>query len=165
MSNNSILIIERTLSVANTPGQSGLGSNGQWWVTRHSTKLQDWNLAIRLFNVISRTLIECGGLTPLHRCSWCILQLQPTGLCFCRGNCDVNYNPLTIEPMKDGQHFCEKDTNILVFRCIHEISFIVQACKKNPKISLLHPIMKAYKGGWKNWKLEDNPRPSKQLYC
>ena len=47
--------------------------------TLHSLKLQHhWNLAIRLFSVISRTLIG-RGLTPLQSCSWCILQPQPTG--------------------------------------------------------------------------------------
>ena len=39
-----------------------------------------WDLTIRLFSVISRTLIGGGGgLTPLQRCSQCILQPQPTG--------------------------------------------------------------------------------------
>ena len=37
-----------------------------------------WNLTIRLFSVISRTLVR-GGLTPLQRCSQCILQPQLTG--------------------------------------------------------------------------------------
>ena len=36
-----------------------------------------WKLTIRLSSVISRILI--GGLTSLQRCSWCILQPQPTG--------------------------------------------------------------------------------------
>ena len=45
----------------------------------HSLKLQHyWNLTIKLFSVISRTLVR-GGLTPLQRCSRCILQPQPTG--------------------------------------------------------------------------------------
>ena len=51
----------------------------QWRGTPHSSKSQHhWNLTIRLFSVISRTLIE-GGLTPLQRCSRCILQPQLTG--------------------------------------------------------------------------------------
>ena len=34
--------------------------------------------------VISRTLVSRVGLSPLQRCSWCILQSQPTGFfCFC----------------------------------------------------------------------------------
>ncbi len=37
-----------------------------------------WSFAIRLFSVISKTLIG-GGTTPLQRCSQCILQPQPTG--------------------------------------------------------------------------------------
>ena len=45
----------------------------------HSPKLQHyWNLNIRLFSVISRTLIG-GGLTPLQRSCQCILQPQLTG--------------------------------------------------------------------------------------
>ena len=31
------------------------------------------------FSVISRPLVGGGGLTPLQRCSRCILQTQPTG--------------------------------------------------------------------------------------
>ena len=46
----------------------------------HSPKLHHcWNLTIRLFSVISRTLVGGGGLTPLQRSSRCILQPQPTG--------------------------------------------------------------------------------------
>ena len=48
--------------------------------TPHSPKLQHcWNLTIRLFSVKSKTLVVGGGLTPLQRCSQCILQPQPTG--------------------------------------------------------------------------------------
>ena len=45
----------------------------QWRGTWHSPNLQGWHLTIRWFSVISRTLIG-GGLTPLQRCSQCILQ-------------------------------------------------------------------------------------------
>ena len=52
--------IDRTL------GQSGYGSNGKWKGTLHSPKLQYyWNLTIRLFSVISRTLVR--GVLPLCR--------------------------------------------------------------------------------------------------
>ena len=52
----------------------------QWRGTPHSPKLQHcWNLTIRLFSVISRTLVMGGGLTPLQRCCQCILQPQLTG--------------------------------------------------------------------------------------
>ena len=37
----------------------------QWKGTQHSLKLQDWSLNIRLFNFISRTLVE--GVLPLCR--------------------------------------------------------------------------------------------------
>ena len=51
----------------------------QWRGTPHFPKLQDhWNLTIRLFSVISRTLIG-GCLTSLQRSSQFILQPQPTG--------------------------------------------------------------------------------------
>ena len=51
----------------------------QWRSTPHSPKLQYyWNLTIRLFSVISRTLVG-GGLTALQRSSWYILQPQPPG--------------------------------------------------------------------------------------
>ena len=50
-----------------------------FWGTPHSPKLQHyWNLTIRLFSVISRTLMG-GDLTPLQKSSRCILQPQPTG--------------------------------------------------------------------------------------
>ena len=46
----------------------------------HSPKLQHhWNLTIRLFSVISRTLIRGVSLTSLQRSSRYILQPQPTG--------------------------------------------------------------------------------------
>ena len=32
------------------------------------------------FRVTSKTLAVGGCLTPLQRCSWCILPFQPTGL-------------------------------------------------------------------------------------
>ena len=42
-------------------------------------KLQHyWNLTIRLLSVISRTPVSRWVPTPLQRCSWCILQPQPT---------------------------------------------------------------------------------------
>ena len=51
---------------------------GKTWEQQHSPKLQHhWKLTLRLFSVISRTLIG-GGLTPLQRYSRCILQPQPT---------------------------------------------------------------------------------------
>ena len=53
----------------------------QWRNTSHFPKLQQyWSLAIRWFNVISRTLVWGGALTPLQRCNLCILQLLLTGL-------------------------------------------------------------------------------------
>ena len=56
-------------------GQSGPGSNGN--EEEHCIP-QRWRLIIRLFSVISRTLVV-GILTPLQRFGWCILQPKPTG--------------------------------------------------------------------------------------
>ena len=53
----------------------------QWRSTPHFPKLLHyWHWAIRLFNVKFRTLVGGGGLTPLQRCSQCILQPQLLGL-------------------------------------------------------------------------------------
>ena len=51
----------------------------QWRGVPHSLKLQhSWNLTIRLFSVIFRTLVGGGVLTPLQRYCQYILQPQPT---------------------------------------------------------------------------------------
>ena len=42
------------------------------------TKVQDWSLTTKLFNVISSTLV--GDVTSLQRCSRCIQLLQSTKL-------------------------------------------------------------------------------------
>ena len=62
MSNSCIRPIRKTLSSATTPGQSRPGSNGNDGVLSIS---RAWSLAIRWFNVISRTLV--GGVLPLFR--------------------------------------------------------------------------------------------------
>ena len=64
MSNNSILPIDRTLSDAPTLGQGEPRSNDNKGVLNIPPKLQDWSLTIRLFNVISRTLVGGGGSNP-----------------------------------------------------------------------------------------------------
>ena len=62
---SSIWPIDKTLSRATTPSQW----TREWWLWRgtpHSPKLLHyWSLTIRLFSVISRTLVG-GGLTPLQ---------------------------------------------------------------------------------------------------
>ena len=63
------------LSCATTLGQSEPGSDGTKGVLHIS---HDWSLTIRLFNVISRTLI--GEVLPVYRCNLYILQPQLTGL-------------------------------------------------------------------------------------
>ena len=56
--------VGRATNTATTPGQTGPGSDGNEGCTPHSPKLQHcWNLTIRSFSVISRTLVG-GGAYP-----------------------------------------------------------------------------------------------------
>ena len=58
MSNCSIWPIDRTLSDTTSPGQSGPGSDGN----KHSPTLHHyWNLTMRLFGVIYRTIVVLGS--------------------------------------------------------------------------------------------------------
>ncbi len=58
---NSIEPIERVLSGATIPGQSGPGRNGNEGVLRIPPKPQHhWTLSLRLFSVISRILVGLG---------------------------------------------------------------------------------------------------------
>ena len=74
------LTIDRIFSGATTPSQSGHGSDINEMVLQNSPKLQHcWNLTIRFFSVIARTLVGVGrGILPLCGDSRCILQRQPT---------------------------------------------------------------------------------------
>ena len=68
---SSIWPIDRTLSGATTPDQTGPKSGWQWRAALHSPKLQlYWSLTIRLLSVISKTL---------QKNNRCILQPHPTG--------------------------------------------------------------------------------------
>ena len=54
----------------------------QWRAAPHLPKLQHyWNLALRLFRVIYPRHSLGEGLTPLQRCTQCILQPQPIRQC------------------------------------------------------------------------------------
>ena len=69
----------------------------QWRGTPHSPKLLHyWSLTIRLFSVISRTIVG-RGFTPLQRCSRCVLLSQPTGLD------DKRFNPYSSDPRNWNQ--------------------------------------------------------------
>ena len=75
---SSIWPIDRTLSGATTPGQSGPGSNGNEEVLRIS---QNSNITVTsaLYCLVSYQDIRWRRhLTPLQRRSQCILQPQPT---------------------------------------------------------------------------------------
>ena len=66
------------LSGANTPGQSGPGSNGNEGVpiNPQGPSITGTSPSDCLVSYPGNSL---GGLTPLQRCSQCILQPQPTG--------------------------------------------------------------------------------------
>ena len=95
---SSIWPIDRTLSGAATAGQSGAGSKGNEEVFHipHSNSITGTSSSDYLVSYPGHLL---GGLTPLQRCSWCILQPQPTVLWFflqpqyniCTGTQDTNF--------------------------------------------------------------------------
>ena len=76
---SSILPRDRALSGATTPGQSGLGSDGNEGVLRipQSSSTAGTSPSDCLVSYPRHSL--GGGLTPLQRSSRCILQPQPTG--------------------------------------------------------------------------------------
>ena len=69
------------LSGATTPGQSRPESDGNDRVLRipQSSSITGASPS-NFFVSYPGYLLEGGGITPLQRCSWCIQQLQPTGL-------------------------------------------------------------------------------------
>ena len=71
------------LSDTTTPGQSRPGSNGNKGVLRLPQSSSSTG-ASQSGSLVSypEHLLGRVGLTPLQRCSWCILQAQPTGLLF-----------------------------------------------------------------------------------
>ena len=71
MSNNSIWLIDGTLTGATTPGQSGPASNDNEGVLHILQSSRTG--APSEFSIMSRTL------NPLQRCSQCIQQPQQTG--------------------------------------------------------------------------------------
>ena len=79
MSNSPIWPIDRTLSGASIQARVDMGAMAMKSYSAFPKFQHYWSLIIRLLDVIIRTLIG-GSLTSLQRCSWCILQPQPTGL-------------------------------------------------------------------------------------
>ena len=79
MSNSSIWPINRTLSGATTPGLSGPGSDGNERVLciPYSSSITEASLSDYLMSCEGQSLIV--SLTSLQRCSWYIVQPQPTG--------------------------------------------------------------------------------------
>ena len=78
---SSIWAIDRTLSGTSTPNQKVPGSGvneGVVYIPQISSITETFPSDCQVFSIISRTL-DGGGLTPLQKSSWCILQPQPTG--------------------------------------------------------------------------------------
>ena len=80
MSNNSVWPIDRTLSGATTPGQSGFRSDGSEGIRciPQSSSITGASPLDCLMSYLGHSL--WWGLTPQQRCSQCILQPQLTGL-------------------------------------------------------------------------------------
>ena len=80
MSNSSIWSIDRTLSSATTPGQSGPGSNGNEGILRilQSSSITEASPSDCLVSYPWHSLRE--GFTSLQRCSQYTLQPKPTEL-------------------------------------------------------------------------------------
>ena len=79
MSNNSIWPTDRILSGATMPGQSGPGSNSNKAVLHISQNFSISGASSSDF-FMSYPAYSLGNLTPLQKCSWCILQSQLTEL-------------------------------------------------------------------------------------
>ena len=124
----------------------------QWRGAPHSPKLHHhWNLTIRLFSFISgHSFFWVGGLTPVPRCSWCILQPQPTGQ-------DPSDHWVKIKENKTPYKYLNFDREL-------KKSY---GTKRWSPIVIGSPGMspKAWKGKWKGWKLEDEWRLFKLLIC
>ena len=78
MSNSSIWPIDKTLSGATTPGQSGPGSDGNEGAL-HIPQSSSITGASSSDCLVSYTGHSFRGPTSLQRCSQCILQPWPTG--------------------------------------------------------------------------------------
>ena len=80
MSNSFIWAIDTTLSGAITPAQSGPGSDGNEGVLYipQSFSITGASPSDCLMSYPGHSLGGGEGLAPLPRCSWCILQPQPT---------------------------------------------------------------------------------------
>ena len=96
-------------------GQSGSGAMAVKGYSAFPKSPALLNLTLRLFSVISRHSL--GGLTPLQRCSQCILQPQLTGQsCFCLALVDHTPSdlPLHIFPFSRDP----KQAFILNYSCL-----------------------------------------------
>ena len=97
MSNSSIWSLDRTFSCATTPDQSGLGSDGIEGVI-HKPQNSSITGALPSDCLVSYQDTCWGSLTPLQRCSWCILQPQPTEPLF-SGSCSFSTWPCKTCPV------------------------------------------------------------------
>ena len=82
MSYSSISPIDRMLSGATSPSQSGPGTNGNEGILHIPKSSKAKASPSDAFLSFPGHLLGVGFFTPLQRCSRCILQSQPTGLFF-----------------------------------------------------------------------------------
>ena len=107
MSNNSIWSIDRTLLVATTPGRSGPGSDGNkgiLCIPQSSSVTGTTPSDLVLYPGHS-----LGSLTPLQRCSRCILQAKPTG------PQDTRWGSLTL--LQYDTHIAKSTSVVQKFSC------------------------------------------------
>ena len=125
--NSKIKPIDRTLSGAISLGQIGPRNNGKEGCIPHSSKVQHyWSLTIKLFSVISRTLIQRWNVLPLCRevvvilysPSWLDHRTLLGGggvLLLCREAISVFFNPsewATGHPLWGVLPLCREAVNI-----------------------------------------------------
>ena len=82
---SSIRLIDRILSGVTTPGQSGTGCDGNEGVLHIPQSSSITGITSSDCFVSYPKYLFGGSLTPLQRCSWCILQPQQIGqyICVC----------------------------------------------------------------------------------
>ena len=142
MSNSFIWPKDKTLSGATTQSQSGPRSNGK--DTLHSPKLQDWNLTIKLFSVIFRTLIGQGlpffrdavsvfsalaNWVELHRIS----NRRRTSMFICSLTENISVSDKSLEEIRlkqNAERVCSQVINY------YKMDHRYETARRNPEIKL-----------------------------
>ena len=83
------------------------------------------NFIIRLFSAISRTMVAGGVLTPLQKCSRCILNPQPTGQ-----NIQFNYLGMKLNQISWQVVGCAEDLVIVGFYAPAQAETLIHSLKR-----------------------------------